>query len=77
MIGLLLLLFSVTRLWGGRPAVSGPGVGVAVVTQPGALPAIMPGPGTTAGDTVPPPVTIFGTHEHFSSQHTLLARTEH
>jgi hypothetical protein len=44
--------------------VSGPGVGVAVATQPGALLTITPGPGTPAGDTVPPPVTIFTTHEH-------------
>jgi hypothetical protein len=48
-----------------------------VATQPGALLAITPGPGTPAGDTVPPPVTIFRTHEHLSSQHTLIARTEH
>lgn len=60
-IGLLLLLFSLVRLCGGRPAVSGTGVGVAVVTHPAALLAIRPGPGTPAGETVPPPVTIFRT----------------
>jgi hypothetical protein len=52
---------SLVRLCGGRPAVSGTGVGVAVVTHPAALLAIMPGPGTPAGETVPPPVTIFRT----------------
>lgn len=40
---------------------SGTGVGVAVVTHPAALLAIRPGPGTPAGETVPPPVTIFTT----------------
>lgn len=51
---------------------SGTGVGVAVVTHPGALLAITPGPGTPAGETVPPPVTIVTTQcVHVSSQHTL------
>ena len=40
---------------------SGTGVGAAVVTHPAALLAIRPGPGTPAGETVPPPVTIFTT----------------
>jgi hypothetical protein len=65
-------LFSLVRLCDGRPAVSGTGIGVAVVTHPAALLAVTPGPGTPAGETVPPPVTIVTTQcVHVSSQHTL------